>query len=284
MIAIGKTNVLVITRQSDYGLYLAAADTPSREVLLPTRYVTPQMHIGDSIEVFVYNDSADRPVATTDMPAAQVGQCAFLRVTDVNDIGAFLDWGLPKDLLVPFAEQKARMRVGGTYPVYIYLDHATQRIAATAKIERYIGNTIPTYQRGDEVSCLVESITDIGYKVIVDDLHHGMIYLNETYAELHRGQLVKAHVKRIRPDFKIDLTIGGKAPDRVEALARSIISRLHANAGVLHITDASPAPVISATFACSKRDFKKAIGKLYKDRRITISDTEIRLATLPSTK
>ena len=270
MIAIGKTNVLIITRQSDYGLYLAAADDAAgREILLPTRYVTTEMHIGNSIEVFVYKDSADRPVATTDMPAAQVGQCAFL------------DWGLPKDLLAPFAEQKARMRVGGTYPVYIYLDHATQRIAATAKIERYIGNTIPTYQRGDEVSCLVESITDIGYKVIVDNLHHGMIYLNETYVELHRGQLVKAHVKRIRPDFKIDLTIGGKAPDRVEALAGSIISRMHANAGVMHITDASPAAVISATFACSKRDFKKAIGKLYKDRRITISDTEIRLATHP---
>lgn len=282
MISIGKTNTLVIARRSDYGLYLADADDSRREILLPSRYVTPAMHIGDSIEVFVYNDSDDRPVATTDMPAAQVGQCAFLRVTDVNDIGAFLDWGLPKDLLVPFAEQKARMRVGGTYPVYIYLDHATQRIAASAKIERYIGNTIPSYHRGEKVSCLVESITDIGYKVIVDHLHHGMIYLNETYAELHRGQTLTAHVKRIRPDYKIDLTIGGRATDRVEALADSIIGRLEANGGIMHITDASPAALISDTFACSKRDFKKAIGKLYKDRRIVISDSEIRLATPPS--
>lgn len=275
MIHIGKHNTLKVARKVDFGLYLA--DDAGKEVLLPSRYVPEGTKIGDEISVFVYNDSDDRLIATTETPHAEVGQFAYLQVTDVNSVGAFVDWGLPKDVLVPYSEQKSKMRKGGVYLVYLYLDHATMRVAATAKIEHYLGNTIPKYHHGDTVRGLVFQRTDIGYKVIVDDLHRGMLYDNEVFCKIEIGQQLTAFVKSVRPDGKIDLTLSGRTRDRVEDIAEAVIVKLKANGGILHISDKSSPEEIKLAFSCSKRDFKKALGMLYKERRIEITGTQIRL-------
>lgn len=275
MIKIGNYNNLRIARFVDFGAYLA--DDDKNEVLLPARYVPADAAIGDEIEVFVYTDSEDRIVAVTDHPFAQVGEFAFLQVAEVNRFGAFLDWGVPKHLLVPFSEQRNRMEAGGIYPVYIYLDHITKRVVASAKLEKFLGNVIPEYRQGDKVSVLVWQHTPIGYKVIVDNLFQGMIYDNEIYAPLEIGQTIPAYVKFIRDDGKIDLSVGDRAGKRVSDLAADIVERLRENHGSLNLSDSSSPEEIKAILHCSKKDFKKAIGKLYKDRKISIGDNSITL-------
>ncbi|MDE5594073.1 MAG: GntR family transcriptional regulator, partial [Muribaculaceae bacterium] len=193
MINIGKYNRLRVARFVDFGAYLT--DDNGNDVLLPARYVPADAAVGDEIEVFVYNDSEDRPVAVTEHPFACVGEFAFLQVAQVNKIGAFLDWGVPKHILVPFSEQRIRMEEGGIYPVYVYLDHITKRVVASAKLEKFLGNVMPEYRVGDKVNALVWQHTPIGYKVIVDNLFQGMIYDNEVYAPLEIEQTITAYVK-----------------------------------------------------------------------------------------
>lgn len=275
MIKIGNYNNLRIARFVDFGAYLA--DDDNNEVLLPARYVPEDAAIGDEIEVFVYTDSEDRIVAVTDRPFAQVGEFAFLQVVEVNRFGAFLDWGVPKHLLVPFAEQRPRMEAGGIYPVYLYLDHITKRVVASARLEKFLGNVIPEYRPGDKVRALVWQHTPIGYKVIVDNLFQGMIYDNEIFAPLEIEQTVTALVKAVRDDGKIDLTLGDKAAARVADLAADIIEKLREHGGSISVCDSSAPEEIKAVFHCSKKDFKKAVGKLYKGRLITLGDGEIRL-------
>lgn len=267
MLQIGKYNILTVAREVDHGLYLA--DDTGREVLLPRRYVTEGMKPGNEVKVFVYTDSDDRPVATTETPYATVGEFAFLQVRDVNATGAFLDWGLPKDLLVPFSQQKARMGAGGIYPVYVYLDDATKRVAASAKIEKFVGNVIPDYRPGTRVSALVMEHTPIGYRVIVDNLHWGMIYENELSRPLEIEQTVIASVKQVRPDGKIDLSMGPSAAERTSKLAAAILKVVERD-GELTLTDASSPAEIERRFHCSKKDYKKAIGHLYKDGKILL--------------
>ncbi len=274
MIKIGNYNTLRIGRFVDFGAYLT--DDDNHEVLLPARYVPNDAAVGDEIEVFVYNDSEDRPVAVTDRPFATVGEFAFLQVAEVNRFGAFLDWGVPKHLLVPFAEQRLRMEAGGIYPVYVYLDHTTNRICASGKLEKFLGNVIPEYRPGQRVSALIWKHTDIGYKVIVDNLFQGMIYDNEVYAPLELQQTITAYVKRVREDGKIDLSIGDRAANRVAEIADEILSRLK-NDSRLSVSESSTPDEIKAAFTCSKKDFKKAVGKLYKDRLISLNDGEISL-------
>lgn len=277
MIKIGQYNTLRIARFVDFGAYLA--DDEDNEVLLPAKYIDENAAIGDEIEVFVYTDSEDRPVAVTTKPFAKVGDFAFLQVTDVNCIGAFLDWGLPgKDLLVPFSEQRVRMKQGGIYPVYIYLDHETKRVVASAKLEKFLGNVIPEYRHGQKVSALVWQHTNLGYKVIVDNLFQGMIYDNEVYEPLELEQTITAYVRQIRPDGKLDLTVGDIAKNRIGQLADEIMRKLVAEGGTMAVTDSSSPELIKATFKYSKKDFKKAIGKLYKDHKIVISDTAVTLS------
>jgi len=277
MIKLGLYNTLRISRFVDFGAYLS--DDDGNEVLLPSRYVPEDAAVGDEIEVFIYNDSEERLVAVTDRPFATVGQFAFLQVTQVNKFGAFLDWGLLKNILVPFSEQKIRMQQGSIYPVYIYVDHITNRIVASGKVEKFLGNTIPQYRPGDKVSALVWQHTPLGYKVIVDNLFQGMIYDNEIYAPLEIKQTITAYVKMVREDGKLDLSVGDRAKNRVNDLAGEIMRKLKHNGGSLHVTDSSSPELIKATFHCSKKDFKKAIGKLYKERRIVIDDNYIRLAS-----
>ncbi len=276
MIKIGNYNILRIARFVDFGAYLA--DDDNNEVLLPSRYVPDDAAVGDEIEVFVYTDSEDRIVAVTDRPYAQVGEFAFLQVAEVNRFGAFLEWGVPKHLFVPFSEQRPRMQAGGIYPVYLYLDHITKRVVASAKLEKFLGNVIPEYRPGDKVTALVWQHTPIGYKVIVDNLFQGMIYDNEIFAPLELEQTVTALVKAVRDDGKIDLTLGDKASARVSDLAEDIIEKLREHGGSIGISDSSSPDEIKAIFHCSKKDFKKAVGKLYKERRILLEDGGIHLS------
>lgn len=288
MLKIGKINTLTILERSDYGLYLgetnkASSSSPQTEhtiprrgdaadtrVLLPNRYCTDDMTIGSTQDVFVYNDSEDRLVATTERPLAMVGEFAYLQVRDVNRIGAFLDWGLSKDLLVPFAEQRARMRVDGVYLVYVYLDDATGRIVATAKIGKYLDNVPPEYKHGQAVNVLVTERTDIGWRVIVENLHRGMLYANELYDTLQSGQRLKAYVKNVRrSDGRVDLTltapgVGGRA----RSLSDTILEKL--KQGAMPLTDKSSPDEIAALLHCSKKDFKRAVGMLYRERHIAI--------------
>lgn len=288
MFKVGKTNTLIILERSDYGLYLGEtaetfADTPHSvrvsegsgdaspaRVLLPNRYCTDDMAVGSTLDVFVYNDSEDRLVATTEKPIAMVGEFAYLQVRDVNRIGAFLDWGLSKDLLVPYAEQRSRMRIDGIYLVYVYLDDATGRIAATAKIGKYLDNVPADYKHGQAVNVLVTERTDIGWRVVVENLHRGMLYANELYDTLQSGQRLTAYVKSVRrSDGRIDLSltapgVGGRA----RSLSDTILEKL--KQGDMPLTDKSSPDEIASLLHCSKKDFKRAVGMLYRERRVVI--------------
>ena len=278
MIKIGQYNTLKVDHLADFGAYLDAGDGTT--ILMPAKYFpfdeTPK--VGDEVDVFVYNDSEDRLVATTEHPYAMVGEFAFLEVTQVNRVGAFLDWGIEsKDLLVPFSEQKADMKEGGVYLVYVYLDNATKRIVASQKVEKFLGNVLPEYRQGQQVQALVCQHTPIGYKCIVDNLHYGMIYDNEVFKPIELEQTIVAYVKNVREDGKIDLTIGAAARERTGDLASQIMDRLRAEGGEIGLGDKSAPEDIKGAFLCSKKDFKKAVGKLYKARKITVEPYKIKL-------
>ncbi|MDE6346282.1 MAG: GntR family transcriptional regulator [Muribaculaceae bacterium] len=275
MIQIGRYNNLKVVKIVDFGLYLDGGD--AGEILLPARYITDLPEPGDEMRVFVYRDSEDRLIATTEKPFATVGQFAYLQVSAVNKVGAFMQWGLPKDLLVPFREQKVSMKQGGIYLVYIYVDDATKRIVASAKIEKFIGNKFPDYASGTKVKALVYSHNELGYRCIVDNLYHGLIYQNETFRPIELGVEVDAYVKRVRDDGKIDITVSPVASVRVERLSARILDMVRDNNGRLPVSDHSSAELIQEMFQCSKKDFKKAIGLLYKQRVISITPEYIEL-------
>ncbi len=275
MVQIGKRNILKVTRLVDFGAYLDAGS--GAEILLPKRYITSPLSPGDEVDVVVYTDSEDRPVASTETPLAYVGEFAFLDVVAVTKVGAFLDWGLPKDLLVPFSEQRSRMVQGGNYLVYLYADNASGRVAASAKIEKYIGNVIPEYANGQKVRALVFDRNDVGYRCIVDNLHYGILYDNEVYTPLKKGERIEAYVKSVRPDGKIDLMLGGRADVRTNNLAVRIEKALKAAGGKLQVSDKSSPEEIRQVFQCSKKDFKKAVGHLLKDGKVGISDDKTAL-------
>lgn len=267
MIKTGRYNKLTASRRSDYGWYLKDGDSPG-EVLLPQRYVPEGMRRGDEINVFVYTDSEDRPVATTERPLATVGEFAFLDVAAVNATGAFMHWGLAKDLLVPFNEQRSRIRYPGNYLVYVYLDDASGRVTGTTKIEKYLDNVLPQYRPGNKVQCLVYKEVPIGFGCIVDNLHRGMLYADETFRNLRPGDRVEAYVKKVRPDGKIDLTLNSPAIERTAALGERILAMMQINGAGFRLNDKSDPEVIKAMLQCSKRDFKQAMGHLLRDGKI----------------
>ena len=276
MIKIGDYNELEVARKVDFGIYLTDGD--GTDILLPQRYVPGNPDVGQKLRAFVYVDSEGRLIATTEDPYVTVGQVAFLRVVDVNSTGAFLDWGLPtKHLLCPYREQKMKMYPGRRYPVYVYLDDSSKRIVASARIERFLNNRIPDYRSGAEVKALVLQRTDIGYKVIVDNLYSGMIYNGDIYIDIAIGQTIDARVKYIRPDRKIDLTLRSHEYDRVATAERAILRYLEMNNGFSPMGDSSSPDEIRVVFGCSKKDFKKAIGQLYKQGKIALTDDGLRL-------
>ena len=276
MVEIGKYNVLKVVKDLDFGLYLDGGEELG-EILLPRRYVPVNCTVDTELEVFIYLDSEDRLIATTEMPNAIVGEFAYLKAVSVGKIGAFLDWGLPKDLLVPFREQKANIEKDRSYVVYIYLDDESRRIAASSKIEKFLDNLPPNYEEGQEVELMIYHQSELGYKAIVNGTHTGMLYDNEVFRRLNKGEKVKGYIKKVREDDKIDLALEKPGYGKVDGIAQSILNVLKKSNGFLDITDKSPAEEISKRLGISKKNFKKAVGSLYKQRLINIENDGIRL-------
>ena len=267
---IGKLNELSILRQSDCGLMLDGDDLGA--ILLPNRYIPEQWDVGDVLEVFLMLDSEDRLTAVTDKPYAMVGEVAHLKVVSVTQIGAFLDWGLPKDLFVPFREQKIPMREGQSYVVYIYFDQESRRIAASTKLDHYIDQTTSTYHEGEQVGLMICAKTDLGYKAVVNGRHWGVIFYNEVFQRLERGQTLRGFIKTAREDGKIDLCLKDPAVNDLMELPEKVFSYIKAQGGFMPITDKTPPEEIYEIFGVSKKNFKRAISALYKERRITLEE------------
>jgi hypothetical protein len=229
-------------------------------------------------DVFVYTDSEDRLVATTEKPFAMVGEFAYLKAVATSKFGAFLDWGLPKDLLVPFREQKADMVEGRSYLVFLFVDLLTKRIAASAKLDKFLDNTPPEYEPGDEVQLMIAEETDLGYKAIVNNEHWGMLYKNQIYQPLSQGQKITGYINKVRDDDKIDLLLEKPGYEKVDSISRKILNELKQNRGFMAVSDNTSPEMINALFGISKKNFKKAIGNLYKKRMITFDSDGIRLA------
>ena len=255
-IRLGRRNRLTVVRAVDFGLYLDAGEIG--DVLLPQRYVTDDMQVGDVLDVFLYLDSEERLVATTDQPLVEVGEFACLQVSWVNEYGAFLDWGLMKDLFCPFREQKQKMQQGRRYLIYCYIDPITYRIVASAKVEKFLSKERPPYSGGDEVAALIQQPTELGLKAIVDGRYSGLLFRNEIFQPLRVGDRVRAWVKQVRPDGKIDLKL--QQPD-----------------GHCPLGDKSDADDIYRTFGVSKKTFKRGVGDLYKRHFLTIEPDGLHL-------
>jgi hypothetical protein len=276
MAILGKRNLLSIVRESAPGLYLDGGELG--EILLPGRYIPADLKPKDKLDVFVYRDSEDRLVATTETPLAMVGEFACLQVISVNQhVGAFLDWGLAKDLLLPFREQEIPARVGQPVVVYVCLDVKTNRILATARLNRHLNRDTPAYRSGQPVHFLITGKTPLGYNAIVENAHRGLLYQDHLAAPLAAGQKLKGFVRTIRSGGKIDLSLDASGYKRVAALTDQIVQALERNGGQLAFDDDSSPAVIRQTFGVSKKAFKQALGKLYKARRIRFQNPGIQL-------
>ncbi|GGM01953.1 S1 RNA-binding domain-containing protein [Pseudomonas asuensis] len=277
MALIGRFNSLQIIKRTDFGLYLDAEQ--DGEILLPNRYIPKDepTEAGDWINVFVYLDSEDRLIATTQKPKVQVGQFASLKVVEINHIGIFLDWGLPKDLLLPHSEEKRPLQVGDYCVVYVYIDQRTHRITATARLDRYLDTTPAPYKSGQAVDLLVAEQTPMGFKAIIEGKHWGLIHHNEVFKFLRSGMQEKGFIKEVRPDGKISLSLQPLGRQAVDALGQQILGLAKVRNGVLEVSDKSSPELISKLFGVSKGTFKKAIGGLYKQGLIVIYDDRIEL-------
>ncbi|MCG9696960.1 S1-like domain-containing RNA-binding protein [Shewanella sp. Isolate11] len=275
MIEIGKSCTLEIVKQVDFGVYLNAHELG--QVLLPRKVAPKEFEIGDNIEVFLYLDSEDMVIATTKQPKVQVGQFAYLKAVATGPYGAFLDWGLDKDLFLPFGEQHREIEVGRSYLVYVYQNSADERIVASSKVDKFLDKTPPPYRNGQEVSLIIAGTTDLGYKAIIDHAHWGVIYKNEVFKPLRFGQRTNGFIKRVRSDDKIDLILQRGAKEELDKHANTIMIKLKQSDGFLPLTDKTDAEVIYAELAMSKKAFKKSIGGLYKMQKITIDTDGIRL-------
>jgi len=276
MAEIGRINKLTIKRRLDYGAHLDGGE--SGDILLPKKYVPKKCQPGDEVEVFVYVDREDRLRATTQKPYATVGQFAKLRVVANSSSGAYLDWGLQKDLLVPKREQHAKMEEGKSYVVFVFLDKKTNRIIASSKLDKFLDLQSPNYDEGEEVDLFICYKTDLGYKAVVNNSHWGMVYKNEVFQKLHIGQQLKGYIKIIREDLKIDISLQQSGYQRVDNISQSILKTIKDLGGSIAVTDKSPPEDIYSLFGVSKKTFKKAIGALYKKRLITINTNGIKLA------
>jgi len=275
MINIGKINKLNVVKQQGADVYLSDGSS-GKKVLLADRKLPANCQVGDTMDVFVYVDSEGHLAATTKKPLAEVGDIAWLKVVSLNYVGAFLDWGLPKDLLVPFSEQYHEMEVGRSYLVKVFLDEQS-RIAATTKIDKLLSDESVDFEVGQKVSLIIADRTDLGIKAIINNSHWGMLYENELFRPVKKGQKMEGYIKQIREDHKIDLSLHQPGYGKVVSLTDSIIAKLKANNGVLTLSDKSPPEAIYAAFGVSKKVFKQAIGALYKQQLITIDKNGIKL-------
>lgn len=272
---LGKYNTLKVVKEVDFGVYLDGGE--EGEILLPTRYVPEGLKVDDEIEVFIYLDIDERTIATTLHPYAQVGEFAYLEVSWVNEFGAFLDWGLMKDLFVPFREQKMKMEKGRSYIVYVMIDEESYRIMGTAKVEKHLSKDFPPYKHGQEVDMLVWQKTELGFKVIIENKFAGLIYANEIFQPLETGMKLRGYIKNVREDGKIDVTLQREGMRNVEDFAQTLLNYLKENNGFTNIHDKSDPQDIYETFGVSKKTFKKGVGDLYKKHLIQISEDGISL-------
>ena len=272
---IGKTNNLKVLKELDFGIYLDGLN--EGEILMPRQYVPANTAPGDYLDCFIYFDSEDRIIATTLVPFAQVGEFAFLEVVSVNPTGAFLNWGLPKDILVPFREQKVDMGEKRKYVVYIYYDEQSKRIAATAKVEKYLNLEPAEYTEGEAVTLLIYQKTDIGYKAIINQKHIGVVHTSDIFMNVDIGMEMVGYIKQVKEDGKIDLLLQKPGYQAIDELAQKLLDVLKTKAGFLPLTDKSPSEIIYHQLGMSKKTFKKAVGSLYKSRIINIESEGIRL-------
>ncbi|WP_100614536.1 CvfB family protein [Confluentibacter citreus] len=275
MIHLGQINTLEILRETDHGVYLV--DDENNEVLLPNRYVPESFKIWDKIDVFVYLDNEERPVASTDFPYVKRDDYALLRCSQVTDYGAFLDWGLVKELFCPFKEQAFPMKKGGWYLVHCYLDEKSDRLVASSKTNQFLDNKELTVKEFEEVDLIVSHPSDIGMNVIVNKKHLGLIYKDNIFTDLSIGDRLKGVVKKIRPGNKLDISLGQVGYRNIEPNAQIIMNELQDNSGYLNLTDKTDPEVIKNTLQMSKKNFKKAVGTLYKQHLVDIKPDGIYL-------
>jgi len=276
MIEIGRLNTLRVVKQLDFGVYLDGGELG--EILMPIRYVPVPCNINDELEVFIYRDSEDRLVATTEKPYAMVGEFALLKVVAVNRIGAFLSWGLMKDLLVPFSEQKPRMEEGKLYVVRVYVDENTNRIVGSAMLDDFLHReSDDEFEAGEAISLFIANRSDLGYQVIIDNTHWGLLHNNEVSLELKRGDTIPGFIKKVRTDGRIDVCLHQKPSERTDEVSQLILDKLRQNNGFLTVTDKSSPDEVHALFGISKKMYKKAAGALYKKKIISLGPDGIRL-------
>ncbi|MDX1349579.1 MAG: S1-like domain-containing RNA-binding protein [Putridiphycobacter sp.] len=276
MVNIGKINHLKIVKEVDFGMYLDGGEDFG-EILLPMRYITPACIVGEYVDVFIYLDSEDRIIATTDFPLAMVDDIALLEVVDVAPMGAFVDWGLAKDLLIPFAEQKADLRKGDKVIVKVLIDDMTERIIGSSKLDKYLDQIPPSFETDQEVGLMVYSKTDLGYKVIINNEFWGLLYENEVFKPIQRGDFITGYIKRVREDDKIDVYLQKAGYWNIDTVTQSVLDKLKSQAGYMEVTDKSSPDTIKHIFGISKKSFKKAIGSLYKEKIIALEEKGIRL-------
>ncbi len=276
MLQVGLYNQLRVVKIVDFGVYLDGED--AGEILLPLRYVPNLTAVDDILNVFIYRDSEDRLIATTEHPSATIGQVARMRCTQLTNVGAFMDWGLMKDLLVPYSEQDLKAEEGKFYLTYVYLDETTERIVGSFKLRKHLGKgEPPAYNVGDEVNIVVGQSSDLGTTVVVEHQYWGLVYENETFRKLYHGDRLKAYVKNVREDGKIDISLQPIGFDNANATAvERILRALDRTNGFLPLTDKTDAEIIYQSVQMSKKSFKKAVGTLYKERKITLEESGIR--------
>ena len=274
-IELGKFNQLEVVKQVDFGMYLDGGE--EGEILLPTRYVPEDCKVGDWLNVFLYLDNEERLIATTLTPLVQVGEFACLEVSWVNQFGAFLNWGVMKDLFVPFSEQKMKMQVGNKYIIHAHIDDESFRIVASAKVDRYLSKEKAPYQPGEEVNILIWQKTDLGFKAIIENMYSGLLYDSEIFQTLHTGDTLKAYIKQVREDGKIDLILQKPGFEKVDDFSKTLYHYIADHGGRIGLNDKSPAEEIYDVFGVSKKTFKKAVGDLYKKRLILLHEDGIEL-------
>ncbi len=271
----GKINTLKVVRETGNGIYLDGENLG--EILMPKKFVTDDIMSAEQATVFVYTDSEDRLVATTEQPLVKAGEFAFLKVVATSRFGAFLDWGLPKDLLVPHSEQKVKMQEGRSYLVFVYLDKLTGRVVASAKVDRFLNNTPPEYETGQAVDLLIAGETDLGYKAIINNEHWGVLYSNQVFKPLAPGDRITGYIGKIRDDGKIDLLAEQPGYEKIDSISLAILKALEDNRGFIALSDNSSPEIIKSLLGISKKSFKKAIGNLYKQHLIEFKSDGIKL-------
>ncbi len=277
MLYVGQFNNLQIIKEVDFGFYLDSEDENWGEILLPANSAPKNCVEGDWLNVFIYFDSEDRIIATTETPHAVVGEFNLLRVASIERVGAFMDWGLKKDLLVPFNEQKIRMKADRSYVVFVFRDEATGRIVGSSKLGKFLSDLPGDYEEGQKVEILITQETDLGYKAIINDAHWGFLYENEVFKKVRVGKKLKAYIQKMREDGKIDLSLTAAGYEKVSGMSKAILDYLADKNGFMTLNSQSDPEEIYDAFGISKKNFKKAIGALYKERLITIDPDGIRL-------